>query len=234
MPRRSAKFLQEIDIVFQSDDQTFEKQFTVKWERTGNEPGKFLIEGGEHEFNGQIIKLAACRSSDINKLVELISGSVQGKLKREKLDYICHIAKKVVDPDVLKRVIPDLDDCTRGWNRELSLSPCLIYVGVNKCGRTYIADDEYGNRARLVTQDRANEIKRDFVPISEDQLRDLRDKALAIRSLLDQQMQSCYSTFRSSSEELLTSSLEELSAQHKPETEEPNITFTSVIERYIK
>jgi len=235
MARKSAKFLQEIEIVFETDDQVFRKEFTVKWERTGTEPGKFLVEGNIYEFNGQEISLPAVRSADINKLVELISGSIHGKLKREKLHYNPMIERNILSQENLKRVIPDMDDCARGWNKELSLNKHIIWVAVNKFGRTYRADDAHGSRARLVTEATAESIKLNYCPITLEELQEIKDQAMAIRSLLDQQMKACYSTFRSSIEELLLAEMHKISEKHQPVVSDPdNITFSSVIERHIK
>ena len=104
MARKSAKFLQEIEIVFETDGQAIRKAFTVKWERCGTEPGKFLVEGNIYEFNGQEISLPSVRSADINNLVELISGSIHGKLKREKLQYTPMIEHAILERENLKRV----------------------------------------------------------------------------------------------------------------------------------
>ena len=235
MARRSAKFLQEIEIVFETDDQVFREEFTVKWERTGTEPGKFLVEGNTYVFNGQEITLGSLRSPDINNLVELISGAIHGKLKREKLSFMPMIQRAILTPHNLDRVIPDLDDCARGWNRELSLNQHIIWVATNKSGRTYKADDAHGTRARLITEAAAEAMRSEYYPITSEELQEIKDQAMAIRSLLDQQMKACYSTFRSSIEELLFAEMHKLSEKHQPVVSDPdNITFSSVIERHIK
>ena len=231
MARKSAKFLQEIQLKFETGDEEILKTFTVKWEKTGVEPGKFLIEGESVEINGQEIAMSACRSTDITKLCELWQNSLQNKIKREALKYTPYLYVRCIDK--IRKMFPDADDIMRGYSTEFAWRDCVTFLATNSRGSTYYAADEHGYNARLLTAEGAAEMKAKLVPMTMEELGELQEKIRNLIKDVDQQLKSCYATVVDESKELLSNTVTTLTERAKANDSSDHIDFTSVISRYI-
>lgn len=231
MARKSAKFLQEIQLQFETGDEEILKTFTVKWEKTGVEPGKFLIEGESVEINGQVIAMSACRSTDITKLVELWQNSLQNKIKKEPLNYTPYLYVRCTER--IKNMFPDPYDIMRGYQTDISWRDCITFIATNTRGSTYYASNEHGENARLLTTEGAAEMKAKLVPITMEELGELQDKIRNLIKDVDLQLKSCYATVVDESKELLSNTVTTLTERAKANEPSDHIDFTSVISRYI-
>ena len=232
MARKSAKFLQEVQLDFETGDEQVTKTFTIKWEKTGVEPGQFLIEGESVEINGQAIAMSACRSKDITKLIELWQNSLQNKIKREPLVYTPYLDRKCVSE--VHRMFPDADDIIRGYSVDFAWRDCIKFMATNSRGNTYTAADEHGYNARLITGEGAEEMKTKYLPLTMEELGDLKEKIRNLVKDVDQQLKSCYATFVGESKELLSNTVTTLTERAQANEPSDHIDFTSVITRYIK
>jgi len=239
MARTSTKTIQDLDITFETGDGDITKTFTLKWVRTGNEPGKFMIDGQELDFNGQVIPMGRIHGTDISSMVELTRNAVQNKIKREALTYRAFLNLRCATK--LRELIHDKEDvmrsyCSGGMSDSAGHSPLVYYLAVNSRGNTYQADNIRGTRPRLLTADKARALRDIIAPITEDELHRIRELCTQYRQVFDQELNSCYATFYKSCEAALTDLFNNAKAskEQSEQAEATNINFTTVIDRYIK
>ena len=239
MARTSTKTIQDLDITFETGDGDITKTFTLKWVRTGNEPGKFMIDGQELDFNGQVIPMGRVHGTDISNIVELVRNSVQNKIKKEALTYSAFLNLNLASK--LRQLIHDKDDVLRtyidgGMSDQADHQHLVYYLAVNSRGNTYAADNICGTRPRLLTDERARGMRNITAPITEDELYRIKELCRQYRTVFDQEVNSCYATFYKSCEAALTDLFNNARAskEQSEQAEATNINFTTVIDRYIK
>ena len=239
MARTSTKTIQDLDITFETGDGDITKTFTLKWVRTGNEPGKFMIEGQELDFNGQVVPMGKIQGTDISNMVELVRNSVQNKIKKEALTYSAFLNLNLATR--VRELIHDKDDVVRsyhsgGMSEHTASQNLVYYLAVNSRGNTYQADNLCGTRARLLTAEKAAGMRKLLAPITEDEVYRIRELCSQYRQVFDQELNSCYATFYKSCEAALTDLFNNARAskEQSEQAEATNINFTTVIDRYIK
>ena len=239
MARTSTKTIQDLDITFETGDGDITKTFTLKWVRTGNEPGKFMIEGQELDFNGQVIPMGKIQGNDITNVIELLRNSIQNKIKKEPLTYSAFLNLNLASE--LRHLIHDKDDVLRtyvdgGMSDHTGSQMLVYYLAINSRGNTYQADNICGARARLLTAEKAQKLRNITAPITEDEVYRIRELCKQYRTVFDQEVNSCYATFYKSCEAALTDLFNNAKAskEQSEQAEATNINFTTVIDRYIK